>query len=62
MAIKKFLSLDRLAEYDGLIKEEIIENHYTKTEIDAKMTDLTNNITSTLSTATVSEVETYLGL
>lgn len=41
MAIKKFLSLEKLTEYDELIKDKIITNHYTKTEVDDKLAVIT---------------------
>ena len=60
MATKKYLSLDRLTEYDALIKQEIADSisgkadsshshddkYYTESEIDSKISAINTNITN----------------
>ena len=60
MATKKYLSYDRLAEYDALIKQEIVEAvsakadashshndlYYTETEIDSKISNINTSISN----------------
>ena len=60
MATKKFMSLDRLQEYDALIKQEIVDSvsgkanashthddrYYTESEIDTKIASVNTSITN----------------
>ena len=67
MAIKKYLSLDRLTEYDALIKQEIADSvsgkansshthddrYYTETEIDTKIATINSSITTHTGNSTI---------
>lgn len=72
MAVKKYLSLDRLTEYDALIKQEIVDAvngkanashrhddiYYTESEIDSKLSAVNTSITNiTSGTIVVKEAE-----
>lgn len=75
MATKKYLSLDRLTEYDALIKQEIADsisgkadsshNHdelyYTETEIDTKLSAVNTSITNITSGTTVVKEAEHAG-